>query len=107
MTDGDGDVATQIITMTFRPENEREFLELARDVIEQVRANEPDTLTYVLTKHPSEPHTYVWIERFRHQQALAAHNQASYMIAALQKLPGWWAKAPEVLTLDQVDSADR
>ena len=104
MTDGDKDIVTQIITMTFKPEKEQDFLELAKDVIEQVRANEPDTLTYVLTK-PSEPHTYVWIERYRHQQALAAHSEASYTIAALRKLPDWWAEAPELLTLDQVDSA--
>lgn len=105
MTNGDSDGVTQIITMTFKPENEQDFLELAKDVIEQVRANEPDTLTYVLTKHPSEPQTYVWIERYRHQQALAAHSEASYLVAALQKLPDWWAKAPEMLALDEVDSA--
>jgi quinol monooxygenase YgiN len=105
MTDGDRDVVTLIVTMTFKPAKEQDFLELAKDVIEQVRANEPDTTTYVLTKHPSEPHTYVWIERYRHQQALAAHNEASYLAVALQKLPDWWAKAPEVLNLIQVDSA--
>ena len=105
MTDGDKDIVTQIITMTFKPENEQDFLELAKDVIEQVRANEPDTLTYVLTKHPGEPHTYVWIERYRHQQALAAHGEASYLVHALQKLPDWWAKAPQLLSLEQLASA--
>ena len=104
MTDGDGDVVTQIITMTFKPENEQDFLELAEDVIEQVGANEPDTLTYALTKH-SEPHTYVWIERYRHRQALTTHGEASYVVHALQKLPDWWAKAPELLNLEQVASA--
>lgn len=99
---GDTDVVTQIVTMTIKPEDERTFLELAAGVIEKVQANEPDTLLYVLTEHPNEPHTYVWVERYPNEQALAAHGEAPYIVEALQQLPGWWAKPPELLKLGQV-----
>jgi quinol monooxygenase YgiN len=106
MANGDADVVTNVITMTFKPQDEQAFLDLATGVIEKVRANEPDTLTCVLAKHPTELHTYVWIERYRNQQALAAHGEASYVVEALQKLPDWWAKPPELLNLAQVASAE-
>lgn len=44
---------------------------------EKVHANEPGTLLYVLTKHPDEPHTYLWIERYRDQTALRSSPGSS------------------------------
>jgi quinol monooxygenase YgiN len=106
VTNRSTEVIANIITMTFEPQNEQAFIELATDVIDKVSANEPDTLTYVLAKHPSQTNTYVWIERYRNEQARDAHNKAPYIIDALQRLPGWWAKPPEILSLEQVASAD-
>lgn len=92
----------QLITMTFAPEHEEAFLELASSVVAQVRANEPDTLVYMLTKDPERDHTYVWIESYRDREALAVHSEAPYMADALAKLPGWWSTPPEVIQLRQV-----
>lgn len=93
---------SQLVTMTFAPEHEGSFLEMARSVVAQVRANEPDTLVYMLTKHPEQDHTYVWIESYRNQQALELHSEAPYMVEALAKLPGWWSSPPELVQLQQV-----
>ncbi len=93
---------TQVVTMTFPPENEEAFLELAASVVAQVRANEPGTLLYMLTKDPERDHTYVWIERYRDQQALALHGEAPYVADALAKLPGWWSTPPELVQLQHV-----
>ena len=93
---------SQVITMTFAPEHEEAFLELASSVVAQVRANEPDTLVYVLTKDPERDHTYVWIESYRDQDALAIHGEAPYIADALAKLPGWWSTPPEAIQLRQV-----
>lgn len=98
------DTVSQLVTMTFAPEHEDAFIELATSVVAQVRANEPDTLMYVLTKDPQRDHTYVWIERYRDQQALARHSEAPYMAAALAKLPGWWSSPPEIVALRQIVS---
>jgi quinol monooxygenase YgiN len=92
----------QLITMTFAPEHEAAFLELATSVVAQVRANEPDTLIYMLTKHPERDHTYVWIESYRDQDALAVHSDAPYIADALAKLPDWWSAPPEAIQLRQV-----
>lgn len=96
------DPVNQLVTMTLAPEHEAEFLELAASVVAQVRANEQDTLLYVLTKHPERDHTYVWIERYRNQQALTVHSQAPYIAEALAKLPGWWSAPPDWVQLPQV-----
>lgn len=92
----------QLIIMTFAPEHEEAFLGLATSVVAQVRANEPDTLVYMLTKDPERDHTYIWIESYRNRDALALHGDAPYMVDALAKLPDWWSSPPEVLQLRQV-----
>jgi len=98
------DPISLLVTMTFLPEHEEAFLELATSVVEQVRANEPGTLLYMLTKDPERDHTYVWIERYRDQQALDVHSESPYMADALAQLPGWGSSPPEVLQLREVVS---
>ncbi len=99
---GNTSVVSLVVTMTFKPEHEQDFLELARNAIKQVRAQESGNLLYVLTKHPSEPHTYVWIERYADAAAFDAHGKMPYIQDALSKLPGWFAKPPGFLRLPQV-----
>ena len=101
---GNADVVTQIITMTLNPEYEQEFLDFAAYFAEKVHANEPGTLLYVLTKHPTEPYTYLWVERYRDQEASKAHSEAPYFSEAISKKedPAWWAKPGDMLTLTQV-----
>ena len=64
---------TLVVTMSIKPEYVEEFLALARGFADNVYANEPGVLTYVLTKHPSLPHTYVWVERYSDAAALQQH----------------------------------
>jgi quinol monooxygenase YgiN len=101
---GNADVVTALVTMTLNPEYEQEFLDFAAYFAEKVHANEPGTLLYVLTKHPTEPHTYLWVERYRDQAAEQAHSEAPYFAEAISKIqdPAWWAKPGEVLLLTQV-----
>ena len=101
---GDSDVVTQVVTMAVKPEYEQEFLDLASHTVNEVHANEPGTLLYVLTKHPTEPHTYVWVERYRNQEALKAHGETPYIAEAMSRVqdPEWWAKPHEMLQLAQV-----
>ena len=101
---GNAEVVTQIVTMTLNPEYEQEFLDFAAYFVGKVHANEPGTLLYVLTKHPTEPHTYLWVERYHDQEAERAHSQAPYFSEAISRIdnPAWWAKPGEVLRLTQV-----
>jgi quinol monooxygenase YgiN len=101
---GDSDVVTLLVTMAVKPAHEQEFLDFVAYFAKKVHANEPGTLLYVLTKHPTEPHTYLWVERYRDQEALKAHSETSYIGEAMSKVqdPKWWAKPPEMLQLTQV-----
>ncbi len=101
---GNADVVTALVTMTLNPEHEQEFLDFAASFATKVHANEPGTLLYVLTKHPTEPHTYLWVERYRDQAASKAHSEAPYFSEAIRRMqdPAWWAKPGEVLLLTQV-----
>lgn len=92
----------QLVTMTFAPEHEEAFLGSAASVVAEVRANEPDTMVYMLTKDPERDRTYVWIETYRNQDALTVHSEAPHMADALAKLPGWWSTPPEVIQLRQL-----
>jgi quinol monooxygenase YgiN len=99
---GNASVVSLVVTMTFKPEHEQDFLAVARNAIKSVREQEPGNLLYVLTKHPTEPHTYVWIERYADGTALEQHGKMPYIQDALTKLPGWFAKPPAMLRLAQV-----
>lgn len=76
---GNSDVVTWAVTMAVKPEHEQEFLDFAASFAKKVHMNGPGTLLYVLTKHSSEPHTYLWIECYRNQEALQAHSETSYI----------------------------
>lgn len=88
--------------MAIKPEHEQEFLQLARDTAAKVHSEEPGVLLYVLTKHPTEPSTYVWLERYRDPAAVDAHMNSAHMKAAIAKLHDWLAKPPELMKLEQM-----
>ena len=61
---------------------------MARAFADLVYANEPGTLLYVLTKHPTREHTYVWVERYRDAVAAERHRDSSYMAEVRPKFAG-------------------
>ncbi|GAA1578804.1 antibiotic biosynthesis monooxygenase [Kribbella sancticallisti] len=99
---GSSDAITLVGTMTIKPEHEQAFVEFAAATAQTVHANEPGTILYVLHKHPTEPHTYVWVERYRDAEALKAHTDAPYIAEAMSKLPNWLSKPPELIQLSQI-----
>jgi quinol monooxygenase YgiN len=99
---GNAEVVTLVVTMSFKPEHENDFLAMAREFAATVHATEPDTLLYTLHKHPSEPHTYVWVERYRDAAAMQAHNSSSAIQAVFPKLRNYLAGPPSMLKLQQV-----
>ncbi len=99
---GDSDVITLIGMMTIKPQHEQAFVDFATRTVQAVREMEPGTILYVLHKHPAEPHTYVWVERYRDAEALRMHTEAPYIAEAMGKLPNWLSKPPELLQLNQI-----
>ena len=70
--------------------------------MKQVRTNELNTLLYVLTRHPTEPHTFVWVERYRDEEPFEARDSAPYLTDAKSQLPELLAVPPNLLKLTQV-----
>ncbi len=99
---GNSDVTTLIVTMTIHPDHEKDFVELAASTVKSVHDEEPETLLYALHTHPTEPHTYVWVERYSDVDAMRRHADAPYMAQAMNKLPHWLSRPPEMLKLGQV-----
>ena len=101
---GSGDSSTlgSIITFKVKPESEQAFVDFAADIVKRVYEQEPGTLTYTMFKHPTEPSTYVMIERYRDAAAMDAHMASKMMAEVGEKLPGWLAAAPEQVEFKQL-----
>ena len=75
---------------------EAEFETIAKDLMAQVKANEPGCLTYQLYKSNKDANTYIFMEQYSSQEALKAHGQTDYFKASGPKLGPCLAGAPEI-----------
>ena len=73
---GGSDTITFVATVTIKPEHEKEFVALVTATTNTVLGNEPGTTLYVTHAHPTAPHAYVSVERYRNAEALKAHAEA-------------------------------
>ena len=71
---------TFIARMKVLDGKEEEFVRLASELTEQVRANEPDTLHYAFYRL-REPRGFAVIESFTGDEAEAAHQNTDYFKA--------------------------
>lgn len=79
-----------------------EFEAVFKDLMAQVKANEPGCLVYQLTKSRTEPGTYKVLEIYANEDALKAHGQTEYFKAAGPKMGPCLAGRPEIEMLDAV-----
>ena len=77
---------------------EEAFLALA----EQVRANEPGNIFYILHRSKSDPQEYKVLEQYKGEADLDTHRQSAHFNAANQVLAPLVAAAPVVEVLDTV-----
>jgi quinol monooxygenase YgiN len=100
---GNASVISLIVKMTIKPEFEEEFLAESRILEAKIHETEPGTVLHALAKHPSEPHTYIVIERYANQEALDAHGKTPHMQRVWPMIPKWLAKPSEVLKVRQIN----
>jgi quinol monooxygenase YgiN len=74
-----------------------------KEMIKQVRANEPDTLAYVLHKSVQDPTTFVFFEQYKDQAAVDAHGKTAHMKELGGKIGPHLEGRPEVQVLHEVD----
>lgn len=60
-----------------RPDQRQAFLEITAPLVEQSRAEE-GCLSYDLVADPADPNVFAFVERWRDQQALDAHNRSGH-----------------------------
>jgi quinol monooxygenase YgiN len=95
-------VITLMGTITIKPEHDEEFVALATATAEMVRRHEPDTILYLTYQHPTEAHTYAFVERYRDAAAWTAHLEAPYVRDAVAKLQNCAVEPPDTLRLTQI-----
>ena len=68
----------------------------------KVRANEPNTLVYTLTKSKKDPTEYVMIEQYRSDDDRKTHGQSDYFQEALPKFMACLDGNPKMSSLVEV-----
>ena len=93
-----------LATITVQEGKNAEFEEVFLNLIEQVRANEPGNLFYVLHRSSSNPQVYKVMEQYDGPEALEAHGKTDYFQEASQRLAELVAGAPEIEIMETVGS---
>lgn len=92
-----------VVNLKVADGKQAEFEAAAKDLIAQVKANEPGCLVYDLFKKKGSETDYVFQEQYRDQEALDAHGKTAYFQAAMPKLGACMAGAPEMTFMDSVE----
>ena len=91
-----------IATITVRDGKNAEFEELFTGLTEQVLANEPGATFYALHRTKADSQVYKVLEQYASKEALKAHGQTEYFLAASQKMGALVAAAPDIEVMDAV-----
>ena len=91
-----------VATIKVKPGMEKEFEQVAKELVAKVNANEPGCKLYAL--HLGEaPHTYVFMERYLDQAAVDANRATDHFKSLGRKMGEFMDGRPEVLRLREVD----
>jgi quinol monooxygenase YgiN len=92
-----------VVTLKVQDGKQTDFEAAMAELIGHVRANEPNTVLYSMTRKKGSTTEYVMMEQYRSQADIDHHNSTPYFQAALPKLGPCLAGAPETLVLDVVN----
>ena len=92
-----------LATITVQEGKNAEFERVFLNLTEQVRANEPGNIFYVLHRSKSNPQVYKVMEQYDSAEALDAHGKAEYFREANKTLGALVAAPPEIEILDTVE----
>ncbi len=91
-----------LATITVQEGKNEEFEKAFLALTEQVRANEPGNIFYILHRSQANPQVYKVMEQYESAEALDAHGKADYFREANKVLGTLVAAAPEIELLDTV-----
>ena len=89
-----------IATLKIKEGSGKDFEKIASKLVEQVNANEEGVIYYDLYKEDET--TYVFLERYKDQEAQEAHGKTDYFRELGAQMGGFMAGAPEIKVLESV-----
>jgi len=93
---------TFIARMTCRPERREEFVQYCREMVEHVKAHEPDVLAYEFFKL-REPNRYAILESFPDEATEHAHMTSAKLAEVAPKLSACLIGSWEREYLDELE----
>jgi quinol monooxygenase YgiN len=72
-----------VVTLKIKDGKQAEFEAMARELVANVRANEPGNAQYMLCKKDGSANEYVFIEQYKSQADLDAHGKTAHFAAAM------------------------
>ena len=91
-----------LATITVQEGKNAEFEQAFQALTEQVRANEPGNIFYILHRSTSDPQVYKVMEQYESAEALDAHGKSDHFREANKVLATMVAAAPEIEMLETV-----
>ena len=83
-----------IVHLEIQGGKQTEFESAAKDLVAQVKANEPGVTMYDLYKKDGSETEYYFLEQYANEEALTAHGKTDYFLAAQPKLGACLAGRP-------------
>src|SRR3954469_16052398 len=87
------------VKFPIRPERADEWLDLADDFPQGVRAEEGN-LFFEWSRSTDDPNTFVLLEGFRDAEAGSVHVQSEHFRTAIGRMPDVVAATPEIINVD-------
>lgn len=91
-----------VVTLKVQDGKQAEFEKVAGELMAAVKANEPNTLTYTLTKKKGSSDEYVFVEHYKTAADRDAHGKTEYFRAIAPRMGPFLAGAPQILELEVV-----
>ena len=89
-----------VATLKIKEGSGADFEAVASQLVEKVNANEDGVVYYDLYKEDDT--TYVFLERYKDQEAQDAHGKTDYLRELGAQMGGFMAGAPEIKVLQSV-----
>jgi quinol monooxygenase YgiN len=91
-----------VATIRVKDGTQGDFEAAMKPFVADVRAKEPGTLLYVMTRKQGSTTDYVMMEQYKSQADVDAHNSSPHFQALLPKIGPLLDGAPEIVTVDVV-----
>lgn len=88
-----------VVRHPIRPELADEFPRMVEDFTAATRA-EPGCISFEWARSADDPDVYFLVEAFRDAAAGEAHVSSGHFKAAIARMPGFLAGAPEIIRAD-------